>query len=51
MFFIVVCCVPTAPLGLRCTGFWRFLYTFRPSGAIRGWCALRTLQMYFSNRL
>ena len=28
-----------------------FLYTFRPSGAIRGWCALRTLQMYFSNRL
>ena len=21
-----------------------------PSGALRGWCAVRTLQMYFSNR-
>ena len=24
-----------------------FLYTFRPSGAFKGWCAVRTLQMYF----
>ena len=49
-------------LGLKFTRFWRF-YTplgslshslfarLIPSGAFKGWCAVRTLQMYFSNRL
>ena len=60
--FIVVCYVPVAPLGLRCTGFWHFYTPSRslshslsirliPSGAFKCWCAVRTLQMYFSNGL
>jgi hypothetical protein len=28
-----------------------FLHTFRPAGAVKGWCAVRTLQIYFSNGL
>ena len=32
------------------TGVLAFLHTFRPAGAFKGWCAVRTLQMYFSNR-
>ena len=28
----------------------KFLHTCRPAGAVRGWCAVRTLQMYFSNK-
>ena len=38
----------------------RLFYTFKisiafahliPAGAFKGWCAVRTLQMYFSNRI
>ena len=37
--------IPVAPLGLRCAGVSVYLYTCRPSGAFRGWCAVRTLQI------
>ena len=47
--------------GLGAWGLWRFYKPSRslshslfvrliPSGAFRGWCAVRTLQLYFSNR-
>ena len=49
------------PLGLGFTGLWRFYTPSRslshslfahliPSGAFKGWCAVRTLRMYFSNK-
>ena len=31
---IVACYVPVAPLGLRCTGFWRFYTPFTPLGLL-----------------
>ena len=39
------------PAGAWVHGVVVFLHTFRPSGAFKGWCAVRTLQMYFSNKL
>ncbi len=32
------------PSGAWCTGLWAFLYTYRPSGAFKGRCEVRTLQ-------
>ena len=39
------------PAGAWVRGIVALLHTFRPSGAFKGWCAVRTLQMYFSNRI
>ena len=36
--------LPVAPLGLLMRSESAFLHTYRPAGAFKGWCAVRTLQ-------
>ena len=48
---LLLSAVYLSPLWGYVCGVVAFLYTCRPSGAFRGWCAVRTLQMYFSNKL
>ena len=49
--YLVLSATTCRPAGALVHGVSKFLHTFRPAGAVRGWCAVRTLQIYFPNRL